>query len=195
MGGLISVVGMSQGGGNGSFRYSREREKNMRDSEQNILPVRQTHGQAIVRRKSEYLLFQCLIVSHDIERQEMLARGAADNGWETIVCGDAESALDHKRRKFVQLAVVDLQSDYEGDLAELLQQFSSANGMLTIVCGSDCDMEEEIWARQLGVWLYLPGVNDGTNVAMLCGEAKHIVERMHAAASVPAQRKSMRRAR
>ena len=167
----------------------------MREFEQIILPVGQTHDQSIARQKGEYVLLQCLIVSRDIERQEMLACGAADNGWETIVCGDAESALAHYRRNFVQLAVVDLQSDYEGDLAELLEQFSSANGLLTIVCGSDCDMEEEIWVRQLGVWLYLPGVTDRTNVSMLCGEAKHVVERMHAAAHSPAQRKPMRRAR
>ena len=167
----------------------------MRDFEQRILPVRQTHDQSIARRKGEYLLLQCLIVSRDIERQEMLARGAADNGWETTVCGDAQSALAHQRRNFVQLVVVDLQGDYEGDLAELLEQFSSANGLLTIVCGSDSDMEEEIWARQLGVWLYLPGVTDMTNVSLLCGEAKHIVERMHAAANAPVKRMPMRRAR
>lgn len=167
----------------------------MRETEQNILPVRQAKSQSVARSNGEYSIFQCLIVSRDLERQEMLARGAADNGWETIVCGDADAALAHLRRKFVQLAVIDLQSDDSGEFQELLEQFSSTSGMLTIVCGSDSDMEEEVWVRQLGAWLYLPGVTAATNVSMLCGEARHIVERMHAAANAPANRKALRRAR
>ena len=167
----------------------------MRDSEQNILPARQTQGHAVARRKGEYLLFQCLVVSSDAERQEMLARGAADNGWDTIVCGDAESALIQFRRKFVQLAIVDLESDLTGEFHDLLEQYSSPSGLLTMVCGTDADMDEEIWVRQMGAWLYLPGVTESTNITLLCGEAKHIVKRMHAAASAPAQRNPLRRAR
>lgn len=167
----------------------------MQDFRQNILPAKQTQGRAAARSKGEYLLFNCLIVSPAIERQEMLARAAQEHGWEAIVCGDAETALTLQRRRFVQLAIVDLESDSSGEFAELLEQFASASGLLTIVCGSDADMEEEIQVRQIGVWLYLPGVTETTNVSLLCGEAKHIVERMHAAASAPAERKSgLRRA-
>jgi hypothetical protein len=37
---------------------------------------------------------------------------------------------------------------------------------------------EEIWARQLGAWMYLPGVNDHSDVAMLCGEARNAAEKL-----------------
>ena len=168
----------------------------LRDFEQSVLPAKQTFGEASTWKKDEYLLLQCLIVSCDVERQEMLARGAADSGWETIVCSNAESAWTYQRFKFVQLAVVDLASDLLGELRELLKQFSSLSGLLTIVCGNEADMEEEIWVRQLGAWLYLPGVTEATDVSLLCGEAKHIVERLHVAAIAPAERKAaLRRSR
>jgi hypothetical protein len=35
-----------------------------------------------------------------------------------------------------------------------------------------------VWVRQLGAWLYLPGVVDSNNFALLCGEARHIAERL-----------------
>jgi hypothetical protein len=30
----------------------------------------------------------------------------------------------------------------------------------------------------MGAWLYLPGVLDSNNLALLCGEARHIAERL-----------------
>lgn len=168
----------------------------MQDTERNILPAVRAQGRALERKPGEYLLFHCLIVSGDPERQEMLSRAAAESGWETILCSDAASAVSEQRRKFVQLAIVDLEGDSCGEFGELLERFSSANGLLTVVCGTEGDMEEEIWIRQVGAWLYLPGVNESTDVSLLCVEAKHIVERMHAAAHTSAARKlPLRRAR
>lgn len=161
----------------------------MHDSERVVLPVQQTQGRSAVRTKGEFLVFNCLIVSNDPERQEMLAHAAAESGWEAEVCGDAASALNRQRRMFAQLAIVDLESDESGAMHELLEHFSRASGLLTVVCGHEADMEEEIWARQIGVWLYLPGVTQETNVSLLCGEARHVVERLHAAANAPARTK------
>jgi hypothetical protein len=47
-----------------------------------------------------------------------------------------------------------------------------------IVCGNEGDVEEEVWVRQLGAWLYLPNVTEASNLALLCGEARHIAERL-----------------
>jgi DNA-binding response OmpR family regulator len=140
------------------------------------------------------LIFHCIVVSTEVDRQQMLAEAAVQSGWETTVCGDAASALGYLRRGFLQLAIVDLASDSTGEFADLLQQFASQGGVLSIVCGNDGDDEEEIWVRQAGAWLYLPGVDDGTHVSLLCGEARHVVERMHAASTSQPQRTSMRRA-
>jgi DNA-binding NtrC family response regulator len=120
---------------------------------------------------------------------------ASEQGWEVVRCRDAESALGYLRRRFAQLAIIDLSADESGELAELLDCLPSSSELLTIVCGREDDMEEEIWVRQTGVWLYLPGADDATNLAMLCGEAKRIIERkletVRGAASPPG---AMRRA-
>jgi len=48
-----------------------------------------------------------------------------------------------------------------------------------VICGSADSVDEELWARQLGVWLYLPGVTEGDSLTSLCIEAR----RLHANAS------------
>jgi hypothetical protein len=168
----------------------------MREFHQGMLSSSRRQGRANARVKGEYLLFHCLIVSRHEERQEMLARAAVGIGWEAVLCSDAETALAHKRCRFMQLAIVDLESDSSGEFQELVEHLSASLGLLTVVCGRNGDLQEEIWVRQVGVWLYLPGVTEGTNVSLLCGEAKHLVERMHVAANARAERTTaLRRAR
>jgi hypothetical protein len=48
-----------------------------------------------------------------------------------------------------------------------------------IVCGNEGRIEEEMWVRQAGAWLYLPGVTESSNFALLCGEARQIAQRLH----------------
>ena len=122
--------------------------------------------------------FQCLIVSADRERREMFERAAADGGWKTALCSDAPTALAYIHRSLVQLAIVDLESPQAEVFRPVVEQFTGASGLLLIVCGNEGEIEEEVWVRQLGAWLYLPGVVDGSNFALLCGEARQIAERL-----------------
>ncbi len=122
--------------------------------------------------------FQCLIVSADGRRGEMFEQAAADGGWKTCVCVDATTALAHISRAFVHLAVVDLQGQKLETFRPVLEQLASRGGLLLIVCGNEGDAEEEVWVRQLGAWLYLPGVAETSNLALLCGEARQIAERL-----------------
>jgi len=134
-------------------------------------------------------LFQCLIVSNDPRRREMLMRSAREGGWNTIVAPDVVSARSLMRRYFVQLAIVDLEhttsTEPEG-FREVLEELSALSGLLLIVCGNEDEPLEEIWARQLGVWLYLPGVTAGEDVTMLCGEALQIAGQIHGVRHDPA---------
>jgi DNA-binding NtrC family response regulator len=155
----------------------------MPELETGVMPVLESRGRVGLKQRGEYQLFHCLVVSADGERQEMLARGAAEAGWETTIVCDAEAALACQRRSFVQLAFIDLESDSSGRLHELLEHFAPMKDLLTIACGAEGDIEEEIWVRQVGVWLYLPGVGDETRLSLLCDEARRIVERLHVSAS------------
>ncbi len=123
-------------------------------------------------------VFQCLIVSADPERRAMFERAAADGGWKTFVCADAGTALTHINRSFVDLGVVDLEGQVADTFRPVVEQLTARSGLLLIVCGHEGDIDEEVWVRQLGAWLYLPGVVESSNFALLCGEARQISERL-----------------
>lgn len=123
-------------------------------------------------------VYQCLIVSADAERSAMFEQAAAEGGWRAHRCADATTALSYIDRSLVQLAVVDLEGQAPDAFRPVVNRLTGNGGLLLIVCGNEGDIEEEIWVRQLGAWLYLPGVLDSNNIALLCGEARHIAERL-----------------
>lgn len=123
-------------------------------------------------------VFQCLIVSADAKRRAMLERAAIDGGWKTFGCSDAGTALDHINRSFIDLGVVDLEGQTPDAFRPVVEKLTAQTGLLLIVCGHEGDMDEEVWVRQLGAWLYLPGVVASSNFALLCGEARQIAERL-----------------
>jgi DNA-binding NtrC family response regulator len=160
------------------------------------LSARAQIQQKFVKRAAKLVnVFQCLIISADTARREMLQRAAEEGGWKTSLCGDVPSALVHLRRSFVQLALVDLEGQKRDAFQLVIEQLTARSGLLLVVCGNETDVEEEVWARQQGAWLYLPGVVETSNLALLCGEARHIAERVGKAngslfAAPVAQRKS-----
>jgi hypothetical protein len=65
------------------------------------------------------------------------------------------------------------------------ERIAGESNRLIVVCGNEGNAREEIWARQLGAWMYLPGVDDQSDVAMVCGEAKNVVEKIAGSKGVP----------
>ncbi len=131
---------------------------------------------------------QCLVVSMCERWATKLRRAAAAHGWEPIACSSADAAARAAVRNRVSLAIVDLASaeqQHRRELQELAEMLARNNGALLMVCGNDSDAAEEIWARQLGVWAYLPAVDDDSDVAMLCGEAKSAVRQVQASGDNP----------
>ncbi|MGD9645646.1 MAG: hypothetical protein AB7U73_08035 [Pirellulales bacterium] len=144
------------------------------------------------RRANDRL--QCLVLAVDGRRRQELAAAAREAGWLALECDDAPSALMCLQRMLVGLALVDLDQVPGGDRQELrsaVEALAAQSGLLIVLCGQEGAPQEEIWARQLGVWLYLPGVTDGTELAVLCSEAIPLAERLAnrvAAGSAPASR-------
>ena len=155
------------------------------------------HAHAVIAQRAAPVigLLECLVVAGGRQRQEMLATAAAERGWETIVCQDADSALRCLAQHSVRLALVDLEGGTRTRLAHLLEKLAASRGLLLIVCGNEDDAGEELWIRQLGAWLYLPGVVESSDLSALCGEARQIAEklepRLTRGASQPAQASSM----
>lgn len=147
-----------------------------------VQPFAQVEVKPSLRRKTHTDLFRCLVVSDSESRGRMFQRAAADGGWESMVCRDAgQAALQAQRFRFL-LVVVDLEGadglTPEG-YPKLSEQLARDGGPLLMICGHEDDALEEIWARQFGAWLYLPGVDTTCDVAMLCREAHKAAEKLH----------------
>jgi hypothetical protein len=108
----------------------------------------------------------------------MLERAAAEGGWKTFICSDEPAALKYLGRSPVQLAVVDFEGQRPDAFRAVVEQITARGGLLLIVCGNEGNIDEEVWVRQQGAWLYLPGVVDGANFTSLCGEARQIADRL-----------------
>lgn len=134
-----------------------------------------------VNSKTRTAPFQCLVVSGQPQRRELLARAAEHAGWETVECADARNGWMASQRSLFRLAVIDLAewgSDGVDEVRQLAERLARASGLLMMMCGNECDALEEIWARQLGAWLYLPGMGEEADIEMLCREARPIAERL-----------------
>jgi hypothetical protein len=60
----------------------------------------------------------------------------------------------------------------------LAERLAADGTLLLVLCGNDGEALEEIWAHQLGTWLYLPGVDEASDLSMVCSEARTVVEKL-----------------
>jgi hypothetical protein len=123
---------------------------------------------------------QCLVVSGDSGFRGRL--GAVSDLSECATCAtpvdvaELAGAIDGD----YQLVIVDIAhplGDRVNDTVEVAEEFASRPGTLLVVCGSEDSVEEELWARQLGAWVYLPGVSSGDALVSLFAEARRVGER------------------
>ena len=129
--------------------------------------------------KKHTSVLRCLVVSEDPSRLELLAGSAADAGFEPIACADTAKAWMACRSDELAFAFVDLAAtSCEATAKDLGEYLSRDRKLLVCVCGQEGEPLEEIWARQIGAWLYLPGIGDREGLTGLCTEARPVVERM-----------------
>jgi len=119
----------------------------------------------------------CLVVTGDASRRRRFEGAIELAGW--LECSAPESAADLRTAvdSDFHLVIVDVASplgDRVNDTIELAEEFAARPGTLLVVCGSEDNIDEELWARQLGAWLYLPGVCDGDSLTSLCVEARRL---------------------
>lgn len=123
---------------------------------------------------------RCLVISLCARRGQALSWAASSAGWTVVVAEDAASAVRSIQRLAVQLAIVDLTEAPVcglGEVREVVELLSRQNGSLLVVSGRRDDVHEERWARQLGVWMYLPDA-DADGLELICTEARQIAEKL-----------------
>ena len=138
----------------------------------------QDDGVSSLQRKAEPSVLQCLVSSASKARRNLISNAASGVGWETIVCPAPDVALGEFKRSRVHFAMIDLDDRGETPIGarELVQTLAQDSSQILVgVCGHEASPEEEIWVRQLGIWLYLPGVTTSSEIALLCEHAMQIV--------------------
>lgn len=122
-------------------------------------------------------MLDCLVVSGDSARRRRFEAAVELAGW--LECASPETSDEIRQaidRDF-QLVIVDIASplgDRVSDSVEIAEEMAARPGTLLVICGSEDNVDEELWARQLGAWLYLPGVCDGDSLTSLCVEARRL---------------------
>lgn len=141
--------------------------------------VRPLSGRADRRSARALGTIECLVVSGDVGLRGRLEAVADLSGCSACVSPIDVAELANAIESEFQLVFVDIASplgDRVSDTIEVAEEFAGRPGTLLVVCGSE-DGVEELWARQLGAWVYLPGVSSGDALASLFVEARRVAER------------------
>ena len=122
----------------------------------------------------------CLVAGLSADRRTLLMAAATSAGWDAVGCDDAMGAQRQTLLEPRQMVVVDLEAAGGAApeaLKKLCERLARQKNLLLVLCGNASNAMEEIWARQLGAWLYLPGVVDDSDLSSLFEEAGQIARR------------------
>ncbi len=133
-------------------------------------------------------VLHCLIVSASQTRRNMLSDAATTAGWNAVVCANPQYALAEFRRTAFQFVMVDL--DLHGKtprgFRECVQTLAEDSSRILIcICGHEQDPAEEVWVRQLGAWVYLPGATNSSELSSHCECAMLVVKNQQSDQEAP----------
>ncbi len=116
------------------------------------------------------------------DRRQFLVQAARSAGWDAVECGEEQLDASPHILDGQSLIIFDLETS-DGSTAVALQgpteRAARQKGVLLVLCGNEGNVAEEIWARQMGVWLYLPGAVDNVDFSEVFEEASRLDERRH----------------
>jgi len=143
--------------------------------------VRSLAGGPAMRRSERVPgLLKCLVVSGDEGLRSRLDSMAELAGWSACEAPADTTELRSVVEGDFHLVIADIArplGERVTDTVEVAEEFAGRPGTLVVVCGSGDGVDEELWARQLGAWVYLPGVSGGDALMSLFAEAGRVVER------------------
>ena len=125
-------------------------------------------------------LLKCLVLSGNRGLRNRLDAVTELSGWSACDAPEDASDLQAAIDGDYQLVIADIAhplGDRVNDTVEIVEELASRPGTLVVVCGSEDSVDEELWARQMGAWVFLPGVSGGDALVSLCTDARRLVER------------------
>lgn len=125
-------------------------------------------------------LLQCLVFSWSDQRAELLQTLAEKELWQVKIGRDVQDFLRCVFQLEAPLTIVDLPQrscEAYAKLREVVSQTNGVNRSFLMVCGAENDPEEELWVRQLGAWVYLPGATSQSGLRLTFAEARKALAR------------------
>jgi hypothetical protein len=126
-----------------------------------------------------------LVCSVDDARRWRALHAAESAGWRVLGSDTVSGALQLLDRWRTQLAIIDLSAGDERvnqtlrRLAErIAERHSEPNGCLLMVIDDDESGAAELWARQIGAWLYLPEGSLDAGLTSLCDQALEVAHKL-----------------
>lgn len=128
-------------------------------------------------------LLRCLVLTWSDCRAELLRSAATKESWQVTVNVDVREFLRNVFLLRVPLTFVDMPDTSEPRYVkwrDATQRASELSDSLVVVCGlygrSLAEQSnEELWARQLGAWAYLPGDGGLPGLELIFGDARKAV--------------------
>jgi DNA-binding response OmpR family regulator len=125
-------------------------------------------------------LMKCLVVSGDASLRNRLEAVTELSGWSACEAPADADELSSLVDGDYRLVIVDIArplGDRVNDTVEIAEEFAGRPGTLLVVCGAEDSVDEELWARQMGAWVYLPGISSGDALVSLFAEARRVADR------------------
>jgi DNA-binding NtrC family response regulator len=125
-------------------------------------------------------MVRSLVVTGDRGLRSRLEAVAELSGWSACESPADCVGLSAAVEGDYQLVIVDITApvgNRVNDSIELAEEFAGRRDTLLVICGSEDSVDEELWARQLGAWVYLPGVSSGDAFVSLFSDARRLAER------------------
>ena len=125
-------------------------------------------------------LLRCLVLSGDRGLRNRLDAVMELSGWSACDAPEQSADLQAVIDGDYQLVIADIAhplGDRVSDTVEMAEELASRPGTLLVVCGSVGNVDEELWARQMGAWVYLPGIAGGDALVSLFTDARRLAER------------------
>lgn len=138
-----------------------------------VAPAKQSSCAATMR---------CMLVTQELGYTAKFKRSALEEGWSVDIFTSVDEAIRAAFLRVFQLAVVDLQSVVQSprrtDFEQLARDLAENHVSLLVVAGDPHDPLAEIIARQLGVWVYLPGIDSAGRLDEMFREARIAIGRL-----------------
>lgn len=137
-------------------------------------------SQVPIQRIAPPGLLQCLMLSWSDRRVRLIREAAESESWEAIVCADPMQFVRTLFQQSMPLALVDLPPahlDAYQDFRNIAERVRDISKSLMIVSVAEGNATDEVWARQLGVWSYLPEMSQQKGWEVVFQDARQAVAR------------------